>query len=148
MSSVLKKARLSESNGNDDGQPASHSLKSPPTGDVRLELLRESIRKNDISGYLIETQDAHQSEYVADHDKRREWLTGFTGSAGTALVTPTKALLWTDGRYFLQVSRGCMFPNIQTITSYCVHSIPRHIVNLFLLHNDSINTCTSSALCF
>ena len=51
----------------------------------------------------METQDAHQSEYVADHDKRREWLTGFTGSAGTALVTSSKALMWTDGRYFLQV---------------------------------------------
>ena len=61
------------------------------------------MRDRGLSAYLVETQDAHQSEYVADHDKRREWLTGFTGSAGTALVTSSKALMWTDGRYFLQV---------------------------------------------
>ncbi|CAN0534476.1 unnamed protein product, partial [Scytosiphon promiscuus] len=60
------------------------------------------MRQHEVSAYLVETQDAHQSEYVADHDKRREWLTGFTGSAGTALVTLTSALMWTDGRYSLQ----------------------------------------------
>ncbi|CAM9209508.1 unnamed protein product, partial [Hapterophycus canaliculatus] len=71
----------------------------------KLRLLREVMSEQGVSAYLVETQDAHQSEYVADHDKRREWLTGFTGSAGTALVTSTKALMWTDGRYFLQASQ-------------------------------------------
>lgn len=61
------------------------------------------MQKKSVSAYLVETQDAHQSEYVSEHDKRRAWLTGFNGSAGTALVTATEALLWTDGRYFLQV---------------------------------------------
>ncbi len=46
-----------------------------------------------------------QSEYLADCDKRREFICGFTGSAGTAVVTADKALLWTDGRYFLQASQ-------------------------------------------
>jgi len=50
--------------------------------------------------------DAHQSEYVPLKDRRREYVSGFTGSAGTAVVTLDKALLWTDGRYFLQVREG------------------------------------------
>lgn len=49
--------------------------------------------------------DAHLSEYVPARDRRREYVTGFSGSAGTAVVTPEHALLWTDGRYFLQVRR-------------------------------------------
>jgi hypothetical protein len=55
-----------------------------------------------LSSYI----DAHQSEYVPLKDRRREYVSGFTGSAGTAVVTPDKALLWTDGRYFLQVREG------------------------------------------
>lgn len=51
---------------------------------------------------IIPGTDPHHSEYMADHWKFREWLTGFTGSNGTAVVTQTKALLWTDSRYFLQ----------------------------------------------
>lgn len=121
MSSVLKKARLNAANGtppsppssaaatpalpqagtSKDGQPESSS--TGLASDMRLAALRECLRKRGVSAYLVETQDAHQSEYVSEHDKRRAWLTGFTGSAGTALVTATKALLWTDGRYFLQV---------------------------------------------
>lgn len=46
-----------------------------------------------------------QSEYISNHDKRRDFLTGFTGSAGTAIVTNNEALLWTDGRYYLQASQ-------------------------------------------
>lgn len=125
MSSALKKARLNTANGDDGGNPSETSvLPDSAQGarpaevaarggidiaedDSRLRLLRESMAKRRISGYLVETQDAHQSEYVSDHDKRREWITGFTGSAGTALVTATEALMWTDGRYFLQV---CCFP--------------------------------------
>ena len=48
------------------------------------------------------SEDAHSSEYVAQADERRSWLSGFSGSAGVAVVTSTKALLWTDGRYFTQ----------------------------------------------
>lgn len=52
--------------------------------------------------YKIAPEDEHQSEYVASYDKRRAWISEFTGSAGTAVVTQDKAALWTDSRYFLQ----------------------------------------------
>ena len=55
--------------------------------------------KDPIHAYIVPTQDSHQSEYVANCDKRRAFLSGFNGSAGTAIVTPDKAALWTDGRY-------------------------------------------------
>jgi Xaa-Pro aminopeptidase len=57
-----------------------------------------------LHAYIVPTSDAHQSEYVADYAQRRRALSGFTGSAGTALVTQSHALLWTDGRYFLQAT--------------------------------------------
>ena len=108
MSYALKKQRLDAVNEDDIAPAATMPEPAEPAvaameEDSRLGLLREKLRQHEVSAYLVETQDAHQSEYVADHDKRREWLTGFTGSAGTALVTPTSALMWTDGRYFLQV---------------------------------------------
>ncbi|KAJ7535907.1 hypothetical protein O6H91_12G050400 [Diphasiastrum complanatum] len=54
---------------------------------------------------VIPSEDAHQSEYVADRDKRREFVSHFTGSAGLAVITKDEALLWTDGRYFLQATQ-------------------------------------------
>ena len=54
---------------------------------------------------VVPTADYHQSEYVGEHFKLREYLTGFTGSAGTAVFTKNEAGLWTDGRYFLQAAR-------------------------------------------
>ena len=68
----------------------------------RLSALREEMKKNDISAYLIPTADPHMSEYPAACWKYREWISGFTGSAGTVVVTANKAGLWTDSRYFLQ----------------------------------------------
>ena len=68
----------------------------------RLKALRGEMKKRGISCYLIPTADFHESEYVGDYFKAREYITGFTGSAGTAVVTPDEAGLWTDGRYFLQ----------------------------------------------
>lgn len=58
-----------------------------------------------VQAYIIPSTDAHQSEYIAPCDKRREFITGFTGSAGTAIVTQDEATLWTDGRYWLQAER-------------------------------------------
>ncbi|ESO95131.1 hypothetical protein LOTGIDRAFT_215291 [Lottia gigantea] len=58
-----------------------------------------------IHAYIIPTGDAHQSEYVSDHDKRRDYISNFTGSAGTAIITETQAALWVDGRYFLQAEK-------------------------------------------
>jgi len=57
-----------------------------------------------LAAYVVGTADAHNSEYIPRSDARREWLTGFTGSAGTAVVTHHAARLWTDGRYYLQAS--------------------------------------------
>lgn len=72
---------------------------------VRLRALFAAASRKGIAAYIIPTSDAHQSEYVAACDERRSWISGFTGSAGTAVVTPTRALLWTDGRYFLQAEK-------------------------------------------
>ena len=57
-----------------------------------------------LDAYIVPSGDAHSSEYVAPCDERRAWLTGFTGSAGTAIVSMKEAALWTDGRYFNQAS--------------------------------------------
>ncbi len=69
-----------------------------------ITLLREEMSKNGIDWYLVPTADFHNSEYVAPYFKCREWLSGFTGSNGTLLVGRDVALLWTDGRYFVQAS--------------------------------------------
>ncbi len=71
----------------------------------RIEALREQMRQRGIDIYLVPTADFHASEYVGDHFKARQYLTGFTGSAGTAAITMEEAGLWTDGRYFIQASR-------------------------------------------
>lgn len=67
----------------------------------RLEDLREVMRREHLSAFIFPSTDPHQSEYVADHWKGREFISGFNGSAGTAVVTLTSAALWTDSRYFL-----------------------------------------------
>ena len=67
----------------------------------RLEDLREMMRREHLSAFIFPSTDPHQSEYVADHWKGREWISGFNGSAGTAVVTLTSAALWTDSRYFI-----------------------------------------------
>ena len=67
----------------------------------RLEDLREVMRREHLAAFIFPSTDPHQSEYVADHWKSREWISGFNGSAGTAVVTLTSAALWTDSRYFL-----------------------------------------------
>ena len=70
----------------------------------RLELLREELRREHLSAFVFPTTDPHNSEYTADHWKGREWISGFTGSAGTAVVTLKSAALWTDSRYFIQAA--------------------------------------------
>ena len=68
----------------------------------RIQLLRGEMKKRGIAMYIVPTADFHESEYVGDYFKARSYLTGFTGSAGTAVITLAKAGLWTDGRYFIQ----------------------------------------------
>ncbi|HRO74467.1 MAG TPA: aminopeptidase P family N-terminal domain-containing protein, partial [Saprospiraceae bacterium] len=70
--------------------------------DQKLRLLRAEMAKNNIDAVIIPTSDPHQSEYVSDHWQERAWISGFTGSAGTVVVTRDHAGLWTDSRYFLQ----------------------------------------------
>lgn len=71
----------------------------------RLARLRREMKKRNIAVYIVPTADFHGSEYVGEHFKARAYVTGFTGSAGTAVVTLKEAMLWTDGRYFLQARR-------------------------------------------
>ena len=68
----------------------------------RIGLLRKWMKSQGLKAFIVPTTDPHNSEYVAAHWEARQWLTGFTGSAGTAVVTMNKAALWTDSRYFLQ----------------------------------------------
>ena len=67
----------------------------------RVETLRAWMRKHQLDAYIFPSTDPHAGEYVPDHWKTREWITGFNGSAGTAVVTLTHAALWTDSRYWL-----------------------------------------------
>ena len=78
----------------------------------RLALLRDYMVKKNLQAFIIPSTDAHISEYIPEHRESRKWLSGFTGSAGTVVVTSDKAGLWTDSRYFLQaadeLSRSCI----------------------------------------
>ena len=68
----------------------------------RIQSLRIDMHKNKIDAVIIPSGDPHQSEYIADHWAVREWISGFTGSAGTLIVLADYAALWTDPRYFIQ----------------------------------------------
>ena len=99
----------------------------------RIEQLRAAMRNTDIDAYLVPTSDFHSSEYSADFFKTREYFSGFTGSAGTLLVTESEACLWTDGRYFIQAAKeldgsGISLmrmgePGVPTITEYVRQNI-------------------------
>lgn len=71
----------------------------------RLVALRRWMKENALTAFIFPSSDPHNSEYVADHWKTREWISGFTGSAGTAVVTLHHAALWTDSRYFIAAAK-------------------------------------------
>ena len=71
----------------------------------RIDALRALLKREGIDAFIIPSTDPHLSEYVAPYWKSREWISGFTGSAGTAVITSDKAGLWTDSRYFLQAEQ-------------------------------------------
>jgi Xaa-Pro aminopeptidase len=73
-----------------------------PNIELRLEAIRACMRSKQIDAWIITGTDPHVSEYVAPRWRTREWISGFTGSAGTVVVTLDKALLWVDSRYFIQ----------------------------------------------
>lgn len=83
----------------------------------RLKRLRRQMARHHVDAYLVPSADPHQSEHVADCWKRREWISGFTGSAGDVVVTRRQAALWTDGRYRLQAAQQLEGTSIQLLTS-------------------------------
>ncbi len=100
----------------------------------RISKLREVMKEKEIFAYMIPSSDYHQSEYVGDYFKLREYMSGFTGSAGTLVVTMEEAGLWTDGRYFIQAEEELknseiklfrMFEEgVPTISEYLLDKIP------------------------
>ena len=102
--------------------------------DERLAALRAEMKKRNIDAYVIPTDDFHGSEYVGAHFKCREYISGFTGSAGTLVVTKESAALWTDGRYFLQAAdqlKGSTIdlmkmgePDVPEISEYIAAKLP------------------------
>ena len=99
----------------------------------RIAALMEAMKQHKIDAYIIPTSDPHMSEYPADCWKYREWISGFTGSAGTVIITADKAGLWTDSRYFLQASTQLegtgielfkmMLPETPTIPEFLTHEL-------------------------
>ena len=79
----------------------------------RLQALREVMQQEHLSAFIFPSTDAHQSEYVADFWKGRQWISGFTGSAGTIVVTQNAAALWTDSRYFIAAEKQLAGTGIQ-----------------------------------
>lgn len=72
------------------------------TTNQKIQALREKMQQENIHAFVVFSADPHMSEYLPDEWQERSWLTGFTGSAGFAVVTTTQSALWTDGRYFVQ----------------------------------------------
>ena len=79
----------------------------------RLSQLRRLMEERGMDAYLVPTADFHESEYVGEYFKCRKFLTGFTGSAGTLVVTKDEALLWVDGRYFVQAEEQLKGSTVQ-----------------------------------
>ncbi|NLI71649.1 MAG: aminopeptidase P family protein, partial [Bacteroidales bacterium] len=89
----------------DDQNSINNFQKEKLTTNQKIAKLRYLMKKNNLDAYYINTADPHQSEYIAEHYQSRSWFTGFTGSAGYAIVTHEEAFLWVDGRYFIQAAK-------------------------------------------
>lgn len=102
----------------------------------RVDSLRRLMEEKGIDAYVVPTADYHQSEYVGEHFKARAFMTGFTGSAGTAVFTKDEAGLWTDGRYFIQAEqqlegtgvelRRMGEPGVPTVADYLKAVLPKN----------------------
>ena len=88
-----------------EGESPTASPAMAGDGCAKLAALRARMAAASVDAFVVPSQDPHFSEYVPTCFERRAWISGFTGSAGTAVVTAREALLWTDGRYFLQASQ-------------------------------------------
>src|SRR5215210_112402 len=86
-------------------RPAKKRAKDPPMSSYadRLAALREQLKADKLDGFVVPLTDEHMSEYVGSYAQRLAWLTGFEGSAGSAVVLPEQAAIFVDGRYTLQV---------------------------------------------
>ena len=103
--------------------------------DERIAQLRDLMKEQEISVYIVPTADDHASEYIGDHYKSRQFITGFTGSAGTAVITQEEVGLWTDGRYFVQAAKQIadsevkLFPmgepDVPTVKEYVKKHLPK-----------------------
>lgn len=101
----------------------------------RIDALRAQMKEKGMDVYVVPTADFHQSEYVGEYFKAREFITGFTGSAGTAVITQDEARLWTDGRYFIQAAAQLAGtpvelmrmgePEVPTLEEYLADAIPQ-----------------------
>ena len=102
----------------------------------RITNLRNLMKEKNIHTYIVPSSDYHQSEYVGDYFKCREFMSGFTGSAGTLLVSIDEAGLWTDGRYFIQAENELKGSDIKlfkmgeegvpTIQEYLLEKLPKN----------------------
>ncbi len=92
----------------------------------KLEALRREMTEKDLAAYIIPTSDPHMSEYLAPHWHSRKWITGFTGSAGTAVVTRDKAGLWADGRYYIQAENELKGSGFELFKLYSP-GVPDHL---------------------
>lgn len=120
----------------------------------RIAALREAMRQQKVDAYIIPSSDPHLSEYPADRWKSREWISGFTGSAGTIVVTADKAGLWTDSRYFLQAASQLegsgielyklALPETPSITEFLLHEL--HAGQAVGLDGQTYSAAEASAL--
>ena len=93
---------------------------------ARLKALRAKMQEDGLDAIIFPSNDPHQSEYVADYWKIRAYFSGFTGSAGTLVVTQNEAALWSDSRYFLQVEQQCSESEVELHKQRIPHA-PEHI---------------------
>ena len=110
----------------------------------RVNTLRQYLRRNGLAAFIFPSTDPHQGEYVPEHWQTRRWISGFDGSAGTAVVTLQDAALWTDSRYFIAAEeqlQGTPFrlmkegqPETPSITQWLVQTIHN---SQFIIHNES-----------
>ena len=102
----------------------------------RIEKIRDLMKEKNIYAYIVPSSDYHQSEYVGDYFKSREFMSGFTGSAGTLIISMDEAGLWTDGRYFIQAENELKDSGIKlfkmgeegvpTIGEYLLEKLPKN----------------------
>ncbi len=102
----------------------------------RIEKIRDLMKEKNIYAYIVPSSDYHQSEYVGDYFKSREFMSGFTGSAGTLIISMDEAGLWTDGRYFIQAEHELKDSGIKlfkmgeegvpTIEEYLLEKLPKN----------------------